>query len=62
MSLAQESLPSKEQEPNSRHQRRDGAASTIIPDVRPEVVAGGIVRDDGEISYVRVNALLLTPR
>jgi SAM-dependent methyltransferase len=33
--------------------------TSIISDVRPEVAAGGIVRDDGEIYYyIRVNALL----
>src|ERR1700732_1630133 len=58
MILAKESLPPKKQELSSRHSSPNRATSIIV-DVRPEVVAGGIVRDDGEIDfYIRVNALL----
>src|SRR5258708_24957241 len=48
MTLSKESPASIEQ-----------GATSIMADVRPEVVAGGIIRDDGEIDFhVRVNALL----
>jgi len=58
MSFAEESSLSKEQNQNSLDQSLDGPTSIVV-DVRPEVVAGGIVRDDGEIEFhVRVNALL----
>jgi SAM-dependent methyltransferase len=58
MSMAGGPLPFKGQEPNSPD-RSPGGATSIMADVRPEVVAGGIVRDDGEIAfYVRVNGLL----
>jgi SAM-dependent methyltransferase len=58
MSLTKETSLSKEQGSNSRRRGRDGVAAIMV-DVRPEVVAGGIVRDDGEIEFhVRVNALL----
>lgn len=55
MSLPEVSLSSEEHE----HPQSPNGATSIMADVRPEAVAGGIIRDDGEIEFhVRVNALL----
>ncbi|OAF13565.1 hypothetical protein AYJ54_43320 [Bradyrhizobium centrolobii] len=51
-------------EPTADEKREEGARAhrrkpSIMADVRPEVVAGGIIRDDGEIDFfLRANALL----
>ncbi|HLH97103.1 MAG TPA: methyltransferase domain-containing protein [Xanthobacteraceae bacterium] len=59
MSATKTPSPADERASPNPDSRRSGQRPLIIADVRPEVVAGGIVRDDGEIAfYVRVNALL----